>query len=156
MIDKVKTILTILLVLILAFAVIYSIVRIISSSFEKPTLLNSGKLEEYTKDENLVLSYSTFYYIENCLTNFTQACNSEKYDDLYRLYIEDYKVQYSKDEIISKLKDFKLEDNSYKLKTVYMINDKYLLNVELNEDVMYLIFSFDESKEFDYYFAFLK
>lgn len=156
MIDKVKTILTIFLVLILAFAVIYSIVRIISSAFEKPILLNSGKLEEYINDENLVLSYSTFYYVEDCLENFIEGCNREKYDELYRLYIEDYKVQFSKDEIISKLKDFKLSDNSYKLKAIYTINDKYLLNIQVNDEIEYIIFTFVNTKDFDYYFAFLK
>lgn len=157
MIDKIKTILTILLSLILAFALIYSIVRIVNSLFEKPILLNSGKIEEYTKEENRVLSYSTFYYISDCLDNFIEACNREEYENLYNLYIEDYKVQYTKDEVISKLKEFKTnEEINYKLNAVYSVDNKYLLNITIGEETKNLIFSFDDTKEYSYCFAFLK
>lgn len=157
MIDKAKTILTILLLLILAFSIIYSGLKIINSLFEKPVLLNSGKLEEYTQKENVVLTYSTFYYISDCLDNFIEACNREKFEDLYKLYIEEYTVQYTKEEIISKLNDFKVnEEVSYKLKEVYSISDKYILNIEIGDKTEYLIFDLNNKEEYSYYFAFLK
>lgn len=156
MIDKVKSILTILLALIILFSIIYSIVSVINSMIQKPVLLNSSKLDEYINDENMITDYNSFYFAEACVGNLIEGCKREMYNELYNLYLNDYIKQYSKDEVISKLRAFNLQDIDYKLNYLYKVDNLYLLDVQIDDSQTYMIFDLANSKEYDYKFAFFK
>ena len=166
MLDKIKNILTILLVVLIAFAVVYSIVKLIISATKEPTLLTSDKLYEYKEKGQIVTNYSTYYFLNDCLENFIIACEQEKYEELYKLYIDDYKKQYTKDEVIEKLKSIPVrhgynsidDQTQYNLRTLYLINNEYLLETVVNGQTFYLVFRVDETGKanYDYQFALLK
>lgn len=154
MIDKVKNILTILLVIFIVIAIVYSVVSLVISAFEKPDLITSEEIYLHMIPSNLLTSYSTYYYLESCLDNLVEATKQEKYTELYKLYIGDYKEQYTKDEVIDKLKDFKSED--VELEKVYVIDNIYLLEIDLDGLTQYMLMNTDTAKQSSYQFAFIK
>jgi len=156
MLDKIKKVLATILICIVVFSAIYCFVTLVSSMMEKPSLLNSNNLEEYIANENIVHDYRVFYYIDNCINNIIEGCKKNKYVEIYDIYIEEYKVQLSKDEINLKLKNFSLDDVKYKLNYVYKVEDLYLANVTINEEEQYIIIKLNSTKESNYCFAFFK
>ena len=162
MLEKTRVFFTILLMLILIFAVGFSIVKIVMSWFEKPVLVTMDNVSKYLNDENVVTSYSTYYYLNDCLNNYIEACNQKKYDELYSLYMKDYMEQYTKDEVIAKLSELQWTTGAmdkvieYKLEKVYNLENDYLLYITLDGENLYLIFDTDSSREYDYNWAFVK
>ena len=164
MIDKVKTILTITLIVIVVFAVGYSIVKLIISAFEKPNLITLSNLEDYKVEENLITGYATYYYYEACLKNCIESCEKELYSELYDIYIHDYTKEYSKEEIINTLKNIKDkltpkhmdESITYKLDKLYSVDHAYLAEITINEHVVYMVFNESNSKDINYNFAVVK
>ena len=162
MLDKVKTFLTILLILIIIFAVGYSVVKVVISLFKEPNIITSENINNYIKDENIVLDYSTYYYLNDCLNNFIEACNQQKYNELYQLYDEDYLKQYTEEEVIVKLTNLQWKTEQmdefieYKLEKIYKTENSYLLEITLENKKMYFVFSIGNSKNYDYNWAFVK
>lgn len=165
MIDKIKTILTIALIVIVVFALGYSLVKTVIHSFEQPILVTMDNLKDYTVEENIVTSYSTFYFYEDCMNNFIEACEKEKYNELYDIYIKNYKKNQSKADIISELKNVKKiltpkdidEEIKCNLKNVYYCeNNECLAEITINDNTIYIVFGEASSKELDYNFAIVK
>ncbi len=164
MIDKIKAFFAIMLIVIVIFAIGYSIVKTVMAALEQPNLITVSNLAEYTSDEKIVTSYSIYYYYEECVNNFFEACNRELYEELYNIYIKDYAKAQSKEEIISMLKDVKQKitpkdmDENIKcgLKKMYSTEDGYVAEIYVNEDLSYIIFNEANSKELSYSFAFVK
>lgn len=161
MIDKVKTFLTITLVVIFIFAVGYSLIKVMIKSFEEPTLITLENVAEYAKEENIVASYTIYYFYESCMNNLIEACKSQMYSELINIYISDYLKASGEEKITEKLQkvnematpkdmDEKIE---YSLKAVYSTDVGYLAEININEEVIYVIFSEANSKELDYSFA---
>ena len=164
MIDKVKTILTIALILIVVFAIGYGIVKVVINLFKEPELITQENLYEYLSEENVITSYSTYYYYNSCFENFYEACQNNLYDDLYKIYIKDYQKKYSKEEIMAKLKsvgsmmlpkdiDEKIDCNLVKL---YLSKNKYIAEIAINDQKIYMVFEESFAKEYDYNFAIVK
>lgn len=164
MIDKIKTILTIILVVILIFSIGYSIVRVIISAFEKPNLITLENIKEHLLEEKVITSYSTYYNFESCLNNLMQACNKEMYNELYNIYIDDYAKEHTKEQIINSLKNIKSmltpkdmdEEVKYSLDKLYSVDNQYLARVSINENIVYVVFSEAASKALHYNFAIVK
>ncbi len=164
MLDKIKTILTIALIVIVIFAIGYSIIKLIISAFETPELITMDTLSKYTKETNVITSYSTYFYYENCMKNLVEACQKELYKELYNIYIDDYKNEITNDEIVNKLKAIREmlipkdidDDIKYNLKKLYYAGTNYLAEIEINNYTIYLVFAETNSKEIDYNFALVK
>ena len=163
MIEKARLFLTILLVIILIVGIVFSGIKIVISWFEKPFLLTSDNMTQYMKEENVVTNHSTYYYMKDCLNNFIEACNQQKYNELYNLYIEDYAKQYTEEEVLAKLKklQWKTEEMDetieYKLEKVYTLDRQtYILDITLEGESLYLIFRTNTIKGYDYGWAFVK
>lgn len=164
MIDKIKTILTITLIVIIVFAIGYSIVKLIISAFEKPVLITLGNIEEYTLEEKVVTSHATYYYYESCLANFIEACKKELYNELYDIYIKDYAKEASKEEVIGRLKNINSiltpqnmdEEITYRMDKLYKNDTEYIAQVSINENTVYLVFSESNDKQQSYGFAIVK
>ena len=164
MIDKIKTLLAIILVVMVIFAIGYSIVKSVTLTFKQPDLVTKSNLKEYVSDENLVIGYSVYYYYEDCVINFFEACNKELYEELYNIYIKDYAKVHGKEEVITQLKEVKEkitpkdmdEEIKYGLSNLYTFEDAYIAEVYINEDVFFIVFDHSDMKELDYSFAFVK
>jgi len=164
MIDKMKTILTITLVVIVIFAIGYSIVMLIISAFEEPDIITLDNLDDYKIEENLITGYATYYYYEACLNNYIEACEKELYNELYNIYIDDYKKEYSKEEIINSLKNINnmlkpkdIDDTiTYKLEKLYSVDRMCLAEISINQNIVYMVFSESNSKDLGYNFALVK
>lgn len=164
MIDKIKTLLTIVLIVIVAFALVYSLVNVIFQAFKEPVLITLDNIEQYIVDENTVTSYSVYYYYEDCMNNLFEACENEMYNELYEIYIKDYAKTQGKEKIMDELKtlngmltpkdmDEKIE---YKLDKLYAYEDSYIAELHINDNIIYILFSEANSKELDYSFAVIK
>lgn len=164
MIDKIKTILTIVLIVIVVFALGYSLVNVIFQAFKEPVLITLDNIEQYMADENTVTSYSVYYYYEDCMNNIFEACENEMYSELYEIYIKDYAKTQGKEKITSELKllndmltpedmDEKIE---YKLDRLYVYENSYIAELHINDNLIYILFSEANSKELDYSFAIIK
>ena len=156
MIEKTKVILTGILVVILIVAIGYSIYKLTVSAFEEPDLITSEEIVLQKVDSKLVQSYPTYYYIENCLKNLIEGCKQAKYEEVYRLYIDDYIEQYDKQEVMDLLKQLSKPEDIHELKNIYLVDEMYLLEFETNEKVNHLLMSIDNSKQYSYQFAFIK
>lgn len=164
MIDKIKTLLTIALIVIVVCVIGYSLVNVIIQSVKEPVLITLDNIEEYISEEKIVTSYSVYYYYEACMKNFFEACEGEWYDELYEIYIKDYSKVQGKEKIISELKllnemltpedmDEKVE---YKLNKLYEYEDSYIAELHINDNLIYVLFSESNFKELDYSFAIIK
>jgi len=161
MIDKTKTILTAILIVIVVFAVGYSIVRLIISAFKEPTLVTMDTLSKYNTNENIVTGYTTYYYYEGCVENLLEACKKEMYNELYDIYIKDYAKKSSEEKIINDLKNIKTlltpkdidEQITYKLDMLYAVGSDYLAKVSINNNTIYILFAEASAKELSYNFA---
>ena len=164
MIDKAKNVLTIVLIVIFIIAVIYSLISVVVSLFSKPQLITSENIEQYVISENIVTGYNTFNFMEACVNNFMDACSQQKYEELYSIYIDKYKDTYSKEEIMNKLKNIGDKFNNsdidnkveYKLATTYKAGEEYILEIELDDKILRMIFSETIDEQTDYEFAFIK
>ena len=163
MIDKVKNILTIILVVFIIVAIVYGIVNLIISAFQKPELITYENIDEYISEAEVVTNYSTYFFVEDCLENLIEGCMQDKYEKLYDIYIDEYTKEYSKSEIISKLKAIVARAKSsdidytfeYNLNKVYSVNDQYLAEITIDGSKTYMIFE-QTSKGYSYGFAFVK
>lgn len=158
MLDKIRNILVVILACFMLFAVVFSIFRIISNEVEDKDLITSEEVCLYTISSNLVTNYSKYYYFESCFENLIKSCELGEYDKLYNIYMDDYVEQYTKAEIISKLKNIvnKDSENTYDVKDIYLVNGIYLLQTEINGQDISLLFSQSIAKNIDYEFAFIK
>jgi len=157
MIEKTRKVLTIILIVILVIAIVYSIVRLTMAAFEKPDLITSVDVPLYLVNGNLVKGYNTFYYVKSCLNNLIKGCEQGLYDEVYELYISDYKKQYTKEEVINKLKQLENNVEQIKeLKNIYLVEEMYILELEINEQKQYLLMSIGSGKNSNYQFAFIK
>ena len=165
MIDKVKTILTITLIVIVVFAVGYSIVKLIISAFESPDIVTINNIDDYKLEENLITGYTTYYYYEACFKNCIEACEKELYNELYNIYISDYKKEHSKEEVMAYLKDINSmlkpkdmdETITYKLNKLYSLDGiECLAEISINKNIVYMVFSEANSKDLSYNFALVK
>ena len=156
MIEKIKLLFTIILVVILVVAVGYSIVKLTISAFKEPDLITSEEIVLHKVNSKLVQNYHTYYYLENCFNNLIEGCKQGKYEEIYKIYITDYKKQYDKKQIIDKLKHFAKADAGYILKNIYYVDEIYILEFETNGEVDHLLMTTDDSKQSSYQFAFIK
>ena len=145
MLDKLKVFFSILIILMVIFGIGYSIVRSIQISNEKISLITSDSIDEYMVEANRVTNYSTYYYLSDCLNNIAEACEQNKYEELYELYIEDYLSQCTKEEIVTRLKSIKWNLHvmdkpvGYKLEKIYKVNEEYILCIKMEDTYLYLV-----------------
>lgn len=164
MIDKIKTILTITIVVVVVAVLGYSIVKGILNATEEADLIIPEEIVIYTKPSNIVTNYTTYYYLENCLQNFMIACDKEMYNEIYDLYINDYAKSIGRTEAIKKIKKIssKLEISenaaNYRLLSAYAVdthNSLYILEISIAEEVIYMLFDVSAIKGNAYAYAFL-
>lgn len=155
MVEKTKVVFKLVLIIFMMFAVVYSLVLIILSIFREPNIVSSDEVQLYTIDSNVVTRYQTYYYIESCFENLVEGVRQGKLDEVYKLYLDDYKEQYTKEEVYAKLNEFSI-NNKYKLEKVYTADGTYILEYKLNSKVEYLFMQIGVSKSESYNFAFVK
>ena len=153
MIDKTKNILSIILAIFIIFAIGYSLVTLLINAFEEPDIITADEVHLYTIESNIVTNYSVYYYLEDCLDNLVEATRQNKYDELYRLYIGEYKEEMTKDDVYAKLAKFSINDTQYKLKKVYTAESLYILEYDLNGSTNYMFITLGELKDASYQFA---
>lgn len=153
---KAKTIFMLAIIIILVFGVVYSLIKVIMSAFEEKDLLTSEEIVLVTLDSKILTSYSTYYYVQACFNNLIEGCKQQRYNEVYNLYLDDYLEQYTKEEIISKLKGFVVENRVSALKNVYIYNDLYLLQIDVNGELQYILMEVGNGKQTSYQFAFIK
>lgn len=139
-----------ILLVIFAIAIMYAIVLLIKSSFDKPIVYNTNSIKQYITDQNLVTS-DYFYTLDSQVANFLEAVDRELYFDLYRILIDKYNKIYSKNELTDILKgyrqnifnytDDKLEiDYTGHVINAYSIgNYRYLVQLDFNNGNFYII-----------------
>ena len=153
MIDKTKSILAILLGVLVAFSIVYSIFALVISTFEKPDIVTADEAKLYMIDENLVLNYTRFYYIEDCLDNLIKSAQMKKYNELYDIYMKDYKSEYTKDEVFAKLEKFSKPESNLKLKKAYSIKDSlYVAEFEIYNklETIFIRTGTDKGKSYEF------
>lgn len=155
MIDKIKTILTIILSVIFIIGVIYIVVTLVSNAFKEPDLISIEEIALYKTNDNLIKDYHGYYYIESCLNNLIEGCKKLKYEELYELYMADYKQLYEKQEIFEMLKKYEKAEN-VKLKNAYRTKYGNILQVQLDNSEQYLLMNTENLKKATYLFAFIK
>lgn len=155
MIKKVQSYLNIVLVLFLAFGIVYFLVNLIIDAFKTETIISSETIVEYKKEDKVVTSYSLFNVIEECISNLYESLMNEKYTEIYEIVGKNTKKQYSKEEILSTLKDyskntFGIEDimsgHTIKLNKAYEISSgKYIAEIKstYTEKPLDIIFNVD-------------
>lgn len=132
-------------------AIIYIIIVLLKSSFEKPILYSESNLSQYTTSENLVKN-DYFYVIDAEIANFLEAVDRELYNELYNIMDSKYKREYSKSFIIDYLKNckeniFKYDNEGKKKFTEHLINlyrlpsGQYLAQLDFNDEKFYMIIS---------------
>jgi len=156
MLEKTKNIGTIVLAVFIIFSIIYAIVSWIISLFQEPDLISTDEIQLYAIDSNLVTDHSTFYYIKDCLDNLVEAVKQEKFKELYKLYINDYKEQYTEEEVYAKLKEFSVGNAEYSLNKVYSARGIYILEYSLNGNTEYMFMQLGAEKDSSYNFAIVK
>lgn len=156
MIEKLKTIFTVILVVVIFSSIVYGVIVIILSAFETPDLVTNEEIALYTIQGNLVKEHSQYYYIQNCLENLVEGCRQEKYNEVYKLYLSDYKKQYTKEEVISKLKKFSSKNVQVVFKNAYVCDLSYIVEYEINGDLQYMLMDLNATKNSNYEFAFIK
>lgn len=154
MVEKTKGIFKIILILFMVFAVIYSLIILITSIFREPKIITSDEVKLYTVQSNLVTQYYTYYYIEDCFENLIEGVRQGKLDEIYKLYLNDYDEQFTKEEVYAKLNKFSI-NNECKLQRVYSADNIYILEYKLNSEVEYLFMEIGVSKSESYNFAFV-
>lgn len=155
MIDKTKTILTWVLIIMVVVAIGYSAIRLVINMFEEPDLITPEEIVLYKVDSNLVKDYSTYYYVESCFNNFLEGCKLQKYDELYELYLKDYKKQYEKEEVFEMFKSYANKEN-VDFRKVYKAEEIYILEVYINNDEHHLLLSTNNLSKLAYEFAIIK
>lgn len=161
MIDKIKAILSIALIVIVIFAVGYSLVNVVKELFEEPVIITLDNIEQCISEESIVTSYSVYYYYEECMNNVFEACEGEMYNGLYEIYIDDYEKVQGKEKITNELKLINKmltpksmdEIIEYKLDKLYVYEDSYIAKTHINDNIIYILFSEGVSKSLDYTFA---
>ncbi len=154
--EKAKTVFIIVLILMLVFGIVYSLISIITTAFEEKDLLTSEEIVLVTVDSKILTSYSRYYYIEACLNNLIEGCKQQRYNEVYNLYLDDYNEQYTKEEVISKLKGLVDDNKVCTLKNVYIYNESYLLQLDVSGMQQYMLMELGNSKQTSYQFAFIK
>jgi hypothetical protein len=154
MLNKTRNILAILLGALVIFSIIYGVVGIIASLFEKPNIVKADESKLYMIDSNRVTSHSNFYYLEGCLKNLFQSAKLGKYNEIYEIYIEDYVNEMSKENVIAKLKEFSNSGTDCKLKKAYKVNDElYIAEYEYDDIVETMFIKVGTDKGNSYQFA---
>lgn len=107
MLKKIQSYFNIVLVLFAIFGIGYFIFSVIKNKITVPERMTSKTIVESLTKENLVKSNQTFNNLDKCLSNFIEACVSEKYDELYDIMISNYKKIYSKSEAKKIFEEYK-------------------------------------------------
>lgn len=156
MIEKTKNILKIIIVLFICGAVIYGIISMIINIGKEPDIISSDEIALYLIDSNVVDDYTTYYYIEACFENLIEGTKKDKYNELYDIYIKDYKDLYTEEEITAKLSEFSSEENAPRIYKVYNAGRLYIVEYILNENTGYMFIELGANKNSDYNFAIVK
>jgi len=156
MIEKAKNILTIIFSLFIGGAIIYGIVSMIINLGKEPDIISSDEIALYLIDSNIVDDYTTYYYIEACFENLVEGTKKNKYNQLYDIYIKDYKDLYTEEEITAKLREFSSEDADAKFSKVYRAGSIYIIEYMLNGKTEYMFMQLGSSRNSDYNFAIVK
>lgn len=154
MIEKTKNILTVILVIVIVAIVVYGIFRLVASAFVEPDLITLEEVMLYTVNSNLLTNHTTYYHIENCLRNLLEGCKQSKYEEVYKLYLNDYADKTTKEEVLKKLAVYNSDD--VELKKIYKAENSYILEITLNGTTEYLLMAFGNTKQASYEFAFIK
>ena len=154
MLDKTKKILGILLGALVVFSIIFGAFALLINAFKKPDIVTADEARLYMIDGNAVTNYTRFYYIEDCFENFVKSAQMTKYDELYELYLDDYKDVYSKEEVFAKLKEFSDSNSNYKLKKAYtMMDNLYVIEYEVDDYTESMFMQVGTNKGKSYNFA---
>lgn len=154
---KIRLYTSMLIILLFIIALFVFVVSSLINLFKSEKFPTTSEIKEEIKDENLVVSHSTFYSIESAVNNFIDALDAGKYRELYNIIDEVYKKQYSYNEVknlLTKYREFyfKREEHTdglgfyYSLEKVYSIYDnKYLCILDTALGDFYLIIEMNNS-----------
>ncbi len=155
MIEKTRKILTTIISIIVIVGILCGVFALIFNMFKEPDILTKDEIALHTVSEKRVLSYTDFYYIRDCLDNLVAGAKKGLYNEIYELYMKDYKKQISKDEVYAELKEFSVDGAEYSIKAIYYTNDVYIVKYELNEQTKTMLMTFN-TKSASYEFAIIK
>ncbi len=153
MLEKTKNILAILLGALVAFSIIYGVFALIISAFKEPNIIKADEAKLYMIDSNTVTNYTRFYYIEDCFKNFVKSAQMKKYNELYNLYMEDYKDAHAKSAVFAKLEEFSDASSEYKLKKAFRVTDSlYIVQYTVDDytDEMLMNVGTNKGKSYEY------
>lgn len=152
MIEKTKKVLIAILSAMVIVFVIYGIFILVGNQFKEPDILTKDEIKLYTIDINRVLSYSSYYFMCDCVENIAEGARRGQYNELYNCYMEEYKESKDKRDIYAELKEFGVDGAEYSIKDMFYADDIYFIECEINGQDRTILITMD-AKETSYQFA---
>ena len=153
---KLKSIFKVIFSIFIIVAIIIGLISMLFTEKKEVDAITSDEIALYVIDKNLVVDYSMYSYLEACFENLIEGTKKEKFEELYNIYIEDYKEMYTQEEITAKLKEFSSDKAVCEFEKAYNAGSVYIIEYTLNNKVEYMFMQLVYSEMADYNFAIVK